>query len=52
MKKLINYLGNENVIISILENGDSTDKTNEKLSDSNNFIIINIYLILSFKNSK
>ena len=33
MKKLINYLGNENVIISILENGDSTDKTNEKLSD-------------------
>ena len=31
MKKLINYLGNENVIISIMENGDSTDKTREKL---------------------
>ena len=31
MKKLINYLGKENVIISIMENGDSTDKTREKL---------------------
>ena len=27
MKKLINYLGKENVIVSILENGDSKDKT-------------------------
>ena len=31
MKKLINYLGGENVIISIVENGDSTDKTRERL---------------------
>ena len=31
MKKLINYLGKENIIISIMENGDSTDKTREKL---------------------
>ena len=31
MQKLISYLGTENVIISIMENGDSTDKTREKL---------------------
>ena len=31
MKKLMNYLGNENVIISIVENGDSIDKTRKKL---------------------
>ena len=27
MKQLINYLGEKNVIISIVENGDSEDKT-------------------------
>ena len=31
MKKLINYLGKENIIISIVENGDSTDKTRDYL---------------------
>jgi flavodoxin len=31
LKKLINYLGKENVIISFVENGDSKDKTQEKL---------------------
>ena len=33
MKKLIDYLGKENVIISFMENGDSTDKTREKLEE-------------------
>ena len=33
MKKLINYLGKDNVIISFMENEDSTDKTREKLTD-------------------
>ena len=33
MQKLISYLGTENVIISIMENGDSTDKTREKLEE-------------------
>ena len=31
MKKVINYLGKENIIISIVENGDSTDKTRDYL---------------------
>ena len=31
MKKLIYYLGKENVILSIVENGDSTDKTRDYL---------------------
>ena len=31
MKKLIYYLGKENVIISIVENGDSKDKTRDYL---------------------
>jgi len=44
MKKLIYYLGKENVIISIVENGDSKDKTRRYLMefkaflDKNNFI--------------
>ena len=31
MKKLINYLGEQNVVISIIENGDSTDHTRRYL---------------------
>ena len=31
MSKLINYLGEENVIVSIVENGDSTDNTRDYL---------------------
>jgi len=31
MSKLINYLGGENVIVSIVENGDSTDNTRDYL---------------------
>ena len=31
MKKLINYLGAENIMISIIENGDSTDETRDYL---------------------
>ncbi len=31
MIKLINYLGKENVIVSIVENNDSTDNTTEHL---------------------
>jgi hypothetical protein len=38
MKKLINYLGEKNVIISIIENGDSTDKTREYLKDFKIFL--------------
>ena len=33
MKKLINYLGKENVILSIVENGDSKDKTRDFLRE-------------------
>ena len=33
MKKLIDYLGKDNIIISFMENGDSTDKTRERLVD-------------------
>ena len=33
MKKMISYLGKDNIIISIMENGDSTDKTRERLID-------------------
>ena len=32
MKKLINYLGEKNIIVSIVENGDSSDNTREYLS--------------------
>ena len=38
MKKLILYLGEKNVIISIVENGDSKDKTNEYLRDFKNYL--------------
>ena len=52
MKKLINYLGEENVIFSIIENGDSFDKTRDYLLEfqkylnqkniKNNFILTHI----------
>lgn len=38
MKKLIGYLGFNHVIISIVENGDSTDKTAEKLKDFKKYL--------------
>jgi hypothetical protein len=38
MKKLINYLGKENVYVSILENGDSTDKTRIYLEDFQRYL--------------
>ena len=49
MKKLINYLGQSNVIVSIVENGDSKDNTRKYLEDfqlylSNNKVINKIIL--------
>ncbi len=38
MKKLMNYLGYQNVIISIIENGDSKDKTREYLKEFQEFL--------------
>ena len=38
MKKLIYYLGKENVIISIVENGDSKDKTRDYLRDFKTYL--------------
>ena len=38
MKKLINYLGNKNTIISIVENGDSVDNTREYLQNFQNYL--------------
>ena len=38
MKKLINYLGEDNVIISIVENGDSTDNTTIYLKEFQNYL--------------
>lgn len=38
MKLLINYLGKENVIISIIENGDSTDNTRKYLSEFRDYL--------------
>ena len=38
MKNLINYIGEENVIISIVENGDSIDKTREYLEDFQKYL--------------
>ena len=38
MKKLIYYLGKENVILSIVENGDSRDKTREYLKEFKNYL--------------
>jgi hypothetical protein len=49
MKKLINYLGYQNVVISIIENGDSKDKTREYLKEFQEFLnnnkIINEFLL-------
>ena len=57
MKKLISYLGEKNVIVSIVENGDSKDKTREYLKEFKNYLndkkIINkfsIFEIYTFKN--
>ena len=38
MKKLINYLGEQNTIVSIVENGDSTDNTRSYLMDFQNYL--------------
>ena len=38
MKKLINYLGFNNVIISIVENGDSVDNTRKYLENFQNYL--------------
>ena len=38
MKKLINYLGEENVIISIVENGDSKDNTRQYLKEFKQYL--------------
>ena len=49
MKKLINYLGYQNVIISIVENGDSKDKTRKYLIEFQKYLnrnkIINHFLL-------
>jgi len=41
MKKLIDYLGPENVIVSIYENGDSSDKTKKYLNFFENYLLNN-----------
>ena len=38
MKKLINYLGETNIIVSIVENGDSEDNTREYLSEFKKYL--------------
>ena len=49
MKKLIEYLGNNNVIISIVENGDSVDNTRMHLEKFKNYLntkkILNHFLL-------
>ena len=49
MKKLINYLGDNNVIVSIVENGDSKDKTRDHLKEFQKYLnekkIINRFLL-------
>ena len=49
MKNLIIYLGKENVMVSIVENGDSKDKTQEYLKDFRNYLneneIINKFIL-------
>ena len=49
MKKLINYLGEKNVIVSIVDNGDSTDKTGKYLEEFQNYLnerkIINKFVL-------
>ena len=41
MKKLINYLGKNNVVVSIYENGDSTDNTRKYLLEFESYLIEN-----------
>ena len=41
MKKLIDYLGKDRVIVSIVENGDSIDKTRKYLNYFENYLINN-----------
>ena len=41
MKQLIDYLGRDRVIVSIVENGDSTDKTRKHLKFFENYLINN-----------
>ena len=38
MKKLIDYLGHKNVIVSIVENGDSKDNTRKYLKDFQKYL--------------
>ena len=49
MKKLINYLGEQNVIISIIENGDSKDQTSRYLKEFQQYLnkkkILNHFLL-------
>ena len=49
MKQLIKYLGKENIIVSIVENGDSKDKTREFLEEFQNYLnenkIINKFIL-------
>ena len=49
MKKLINYLGKENVIVSIVENGDSKDKTRKYLKTFQKYLnennVINRFIL-------
>ena len=39
LKKLINYLGEKNVIVSIVENGDSTDNTRKYLKEFRYYLL-------------
>ena len=41
MKQLIDYLGKDRVIVSIVENGDSKDKTRKYLNYFENYLINN-----------
>ena len=49
MKKLINYLGEKNIIVSIVENGDSKDNTREYLNEFKQYLdsksIINKFVL-------
>ena len=49
MKKLINYLGEQNVIVSIVDNGDSTDNTRSYLEEFQKYLndkkIINKFIL-------
>ena len=38
MKKLINYLGAENIMVSLIENGDSKDETRNYLIEFEKYL--------------